>query len=147
MRVVLRNYRVVVRIASFDQTAYHAIAIEHKHSVAFIKFDRHRALFLRQKVFEQCSRFFGKDEGSTFVTLGSQRLATYQLVAVRSHHCDIFCCNIEINTVHHRAEFGVGSSEDRAVDSPQQHFRFHFHTNCVVTQCSRLRKFVCILSH
>ena len=68
-------------------------------------------------------------------------------MTVRCHHCDVFCCNIEIYTIHYRTELIVGSRKYRAVDTAEQYVRFHFHTDCIVAQYSRLRKFVSILSH
>ena len=50
VRVILRNYRVVVRVTSFNQTTNHPVAFEHEYSVAFVKFDGHCALFFRQKI-------------------------------------------------------------------------------------------------
>ena len=147
MRVVLRNYRVVVRIASFDQAADHAVAFQHKHSVAFVKFDGYCSLFFRKQVFQQCSGLLRKDERGTFVSFGSQRFATYQLMTVRCHHRDVFCCNIEIYTVHYRTELVIGSCEYRTVDATQQYTCFHLHADCIFAQHSRLRKFVSILSH
>ena len=68
-------------------------------------------------------------------------------MTVGSHHCNIFGRNIEIDTVHHRAKFVVGSSKHCTVDASQQNGSLHFYTDCVLAQHGRLRKLVCILSH
>ena len=82
IRVVLRNHRVVVGIASFDKTAHHAVAFQCEHSVAFVELNSHHALFLRQQVLHQRSRLLGQDKGGTFVTFGGQCLAAHQLMTV-----------------------------------------------------------------
>lgn len=68
-------------------------------------------------------------------------------MTVRSNHCNVFCCNIEINTVHHRTKFIIGSSKHRTVDTSQKYACFHFYADSIIPQCSRLREFIRILPH
>ena len=68
-------------------------------------------------------------------------------MSIGSNHRDVFCSNVEIDTIHHGTEFIVRRGKHSAVYSSQQHGSFHFHPYCIIAQHSRLGKFIRILSH
>ena len=77
----------------------------------------------------------------------SESLAAYQFMSVGSHQRDVFGGDVEINTVHYRTQFVVGSRKDTAVHATHQHVSRHSYLHRVAAQFLSLRIFVGILSH
>ena len=58
---------------------------------------------------------------SRLLALDGEDLVAYQLMTIGSHHSQTIGTQIEIDTVHHRAQLVLSCSEDGAVDILSEH--------------------------
>ena len=145
VRVALRNHRVVVRIAAFDEAAgQHALG-ETDFSRAVVELDDDFLLLLAQHVFQQRGRLFRQDECGGCLALDVEILVSHEFVAVAGNHGQTVGSQVEVDAVHHRAKFVLSRGEERARQVVVEHRRVDADDRGVVGNLLRTRIFVAVL--
>ena len=114
--VVLWNHAVIVRIATLNQSTDNlAIAIADL-GIALIEADGHITTVLTQQGLQQGGGFLRQDEGGRLLALDAQHLVAHQLMTVAGNDSQALWSQVEVDTVHHGAQFILGGGKQRTVD-------------------------------
>ena len=139
MRIVLRDYTVVIGEASFNQTANHLKISTVDVCVVVVKLNGNHFAFLCQHGFQQVSRLLWKNKRCLFRRFYRQITQTNQLMSVGRNKSKIIRVDIEINTIHNRTQFIVGRGKNGTADTIQQCLCIYKDGHNVLSQWLLLR--------
>ena len=144
--IALRNYGIVVWIASFDETAGQNTVAIVDFRIAVVESDAYVAAVLAQNVLEQRCGLLRQNERCWCLAVDGEHLVAHQLVAVAGYNGKALCRQVKVDAVHDRAQFVLGRSENGTVDVLGQHGIRHRNDIGVLANLLCLRIFIGIFN-
>ena len=118
--VVLRDYHLIARIASFDEGADELVVAELETCALRIEADGAEKLVLGDDVLEEVGRLLGQDEAGLEAGLCGLVDETDELLGVGGDEDDSVGLDVEVDAVHDGTELVLGSGEEGALDAVEE---------------------------